>query len=371
MAVVGNAEKMWSRTSGSIKAIPGWRREVRIVEAYTVVCDDPEDSLEVVLSAPNLPKICESWPDAEYIKVVTRTPQRISPIYWVVGIEYAGEADEQGYASSPINAPPELIWTDTESDEPIDEDANGNSIATVNGEPIEGVTTKIADTVLQIKRNYINFNPALQHAYRHSVNSDLFAGFAPGVAKLTKFSARRAWNNGCGDYWEVDAEVTFRYPWKTVPARAWWARVRSEGFYVQTGAAVYLTGGGGYGATAVPIIVGGRITSIVITNPGQGYLTSPTVTIVGGNSGGSGATAVAGVTAGQVINITVTNPGSGYRRIIERAVDDNDEPVTRPVYIDPQTGEQSLVPSWIEFQRYPALPYANLGLLDNSTEAPV
>ena len=166
--------------------------------------------------------------------------------------------------------------------------------------------------------------------------------------------------------------MTFRYPWKTIPARAWWARVRSEGFYVQTGAAVFITGGGGYGATAVPIIDGkGRITSIVITNPGTQYLTSPIVTITGGSSGGFGATAVAGVSAGQVITIAVTNPGIGYKRIIERAVDDNDEPVTRPVYINPTTGEQDVIPSWIEFQRYPALPYANLGLLDNSTEAPL
>lgn len=369
MAVVGNAEKMWSRTSGSIKAIPGWRKEVRLVEAYSVVCDDPEDSFEEVLNAPELPQICDSWPDAEYIKVITRTPQRITPIFWMVGIEYAGEADEQGYSSSPINAPPELIWTDTESDEPIDEDANGNSICTVNGEPIEGVTVKIADTVLQIRRNYINFNPALVHKYRHSVNADQFAGFVPGVGKLTKFSGRRAWNNGCGDYWEVDAEITFRYPWRTIPYRAWWSRVRHEGFYVATGVQVLLTGGGGSGAYAYANLdAQGRITSITVVSGGSGYLTQPTVTIVGG--GGSGAQAVAVVFGGSVLSIGVVNPGSGYVRYITRAVDDNDEPTTRPVNIN-FAGEQTGVPHWIEFQRYPALPYAVLGLLDNSREAPV
>lgn len=50
--------------------------------------------------------------------------------------------------------------------------------------------------------------------------------------------------------------------------------------------------------------------SIRITGTGSGYLSPPTVSIVGG--GGSGAAAFAEIANGEVIAITVTNGGTGY-----------------------------------------------------------
>ena len=56
--------------------------------------------------------------------------------------------------------------------------------------------------------------------------------------------------------------------------------------------AVEISGGGGFGATAVATINGSnQVSGITITNPGRGYTSTPTVTISGG--GGSGATATA------------------------------------------------------------------------------
>jgi autotransporter-associated beta strand protein len=51
---------------------------------------------------------------------------------------------------------------------------------------------------------------------------------------------------------------------------------------------VKITGGGGSGATAVPIITAGQLTGFQITNPGTGYTSAPTAQIVGG--GGANAT---------------------------------------------------------------------------------
>lgn len=47
-----------------------------------------------------------------------------------------------------------------------------------------------------------------------------------------------------------------------------------------------------------------------ITNNGTGYTTAPTVEISGG--GGYGATAVATVSGGAVVSLTLTNNGSNY-----------------------------------------------------------
>ncbi|MGZ8731583.1 MAG: C25 family cysteine peptidase [Thermoanaerobaculia bacterium] len=52
---------------------------------------------------------------------------------------------------------------------------------------------------------------------------------------------------------------------------------------------VGFSGGGGSGATAKAIVVGGAVVSIVITNPGSGFTSAPGVTFTGG--GGSGASA--------------------------------------------------------------------------------
>ncbi|WP_165190508.1 lipocalin-like domain-containing protein [Caulobacter soli] len=53
---------------------------------------------------------------------------------------------------------------------------------------------------------------------------------------------------------------------------------------------VVVSGGGGSQAIAYPIVVGGVVTAIQLTNPGRGYTSRPTVTVVGK---GSGATAKA------------------------------------------------------------------------------
>ena len=66
----------------------------------------------------------------------------------------------------------------------------------------------------------------------------------------------------------------------------------------------------GYGASATATVTDGVITSVVVNNPGTGYVAAPCVQILGN---GAGAEAVASFTgAGGCGAITVTNGGSGY-----------------------------------------------------------
>jgi hypothetical protein len=62
-------------------------------------------------------------------------------------------------------------------------------------------------------------------------------------------------------------------------------------------------------AIAYAICENGQVSSIVVQNPGSGYLAPPQIDIIGD---GSGATAEATIINGQVSEITVTNPGNGY-----------------------------------------------------------
>src|ERR1700730_12633461 len=64
-------------------------------------------------------------------------------------------------------------------------------------------------------------------------------------------------------------------------------------------------------ARASPIISGGVIQRIDVTNTGNGYTSAPSVTIKD-TGGGSGATATAKISFGHVSSIDVTNGGSNY-----------------------------------------------------------
>lgn len=72
-------------------------------------------------------------------------------------------------------------------------------------------------------------------------------------------------------------------------------------------------------AQATATISGGFVTVLTITDPGNGYLDRPAVTISGG--GGSGATAEAVIENGQVTSVDIVDPGSGYTSTPEVAIE--------------------------------------------------
>ena len=71
---------------------------------------------------------------------------------------------------------------------------------------------------------------------------------------------------------------------------------------------VRITGGGGSGASAIPILSNGTLTGFKVTNPGTGYTSAPTVQILGG--GGTNAAAGA-VAIGANASGGITKIGSG------------------------------------------------------------
>ncbi|HEY3343706.1 MAG TPA: hypothetical protein VGJ97_02195 [Anaerolineaceae bacterium] len=76
---------------------------------------------------------------------------------------------------------------------------------------------------------------------------------------------------------------------------------------------VAITGGGGTGATALATVSGGEVTDIVVTNPGSGYTSAPTLTFTGGGATGvASATAKINLATGVVTGVTITNAGYGY-----------------------------------------------------------
>jgi hypothetical protein len=222
MAVV-DVTKMWSRdasTASSPKADP-LDYEVSIGEGYQILTDDPDTTLLEIYNAGGLPEMGDQHPDID-AWVVNRKPTRVSPIFWMVEIEYRGEFFDLGGA--------EIEWGDVSTTEPIDQDWNGRAIVNVNNEYVDGLTMDIADQTCTISRKFFFINTAAISAYRHSVNSDTFLDWPPGTARLVGYSAKNKYKQGAlRDLWQVTARFQFRYPYNTTAAQAWYKRYRNEG----------------------------------------------------------------------------------------------------------------------------------------------
>lgn len=274
--------QMWSRDAFSIaNSGGGLRKDARIVTAYQITVPVQYD-VDVISQLDDLPKAGDSYDILPEMRVTDRNFTRRGPGYWECLVTYTGKAN------NPIEEKPIYVWGDTNSSEPIDEDWDGNPIVTANNEPIEGVTMEVADTVLTVRRNFRQFSPWLTSQYRHSVNSDTFASYPPGTARLVKYNAELKWDDTDNGYWDVSATIQFRYPYNTTNEKAWYARVRHEGYYEKVGS------------------------------------------------------------------------------IIVRAVDDHQEPVTKPVLLKAdgtrETDPEAAV--WLEFKKYQPLTYSSLGLID-------
>lgn len=276
--------QMWSRKKGGIASQDGKTFTFSQSDGFQVTCT-PDTTLAEITRHPNIPRVGKSLFGAPYITVKGVSPTQISPIYWLVDVQSSGEAggvDEE----SPIDNTPTIRVSSVESEADIDEDADGNPIITANVEPIYGVKKKIYDLSFSITRNFLAVNDELANQYLDSVNSDTFLGFQPGRVKMTGYSYDVVFSDAIV-YYKVTATFLSRTPYNTTNERAWYSRVRHEGFYEKVAADII------------------------------------------------------------------------------RAVDSNQEPVTKPVLLA-EDGTRVTDPAntfWKEFKRYQTLPYNALGFV--------
>lgn len=247
MSEIISVDLMWSKLGGDFGATDKFRRFTGAINSAYQVFTTPNATVLDVLQAPGIPSAGSSYSsDFPFVYAEQARPERISPVYWVVHVAYSGEVnfatDDGGEGQnnrplSPLLTPATLDWDDVEVELEIDEDYDGNPIVTANGEPINGVRRLFADQTVTIRKNMLLFNPFVQARYRQSVNSDPFLGWPPGTAKMQKFQATSVRSSEVqgGGYWQVTAQIQFRYPYRTTPEKAWYARVRHEGYYKRVG----------------------------------------------------------------------------------------------------------------------------------------
>lgn len=242
-----SVDLMWSKAGGDISLTDNFRKFTAAFQRAYQVFTIPEATAYDVLQAPGIPAAGSSYDD-DFVAVFADAakPQRQSPTYWIVTVDYNGEVafgpadaggNQNNQVRSPLLAPAIIDWDDVETELEIDEDFDGNPLVTANGEAINGVRRLFADQTVTIKKNMLAFNPYVQARYRHSVNSDIFLGWPPGTAKLMKLRANGVASPDVpgGGYYQVTAVIQFRYPYRTTPEKAWYARIRHEGYYKRIG----------------------------------------------------------------------------------------------------------------------------------------
>lgn len=227
---------MWSRRESGAKLQDNFRKlSCTFKECFQVVTT-PSTPIVSIYSAVDpvtgirIPYKGELYPGTNTVYAMEVNPKQVSSIMFLVEASWSGEVGPLGPEDNPLNTPPSIDFADVETDEEIDEDWDGYPIINANYEPIEGVKVAIPDLILNVQRNFATYSSYTQAQYRRATNSDTFNGWPPGTARVVKLTGKNVFDKDIG-YWQVSASIRFRYPYRTTPAKAWYSRVRHEGFY--------------------------------------------------------------------------------------------------------------------------------------------
>ena len=363
---INDVQEMWSRKGAKDASPTGQSYESSISGAYNVTHDPGEDE-ENILNDSRIPQLGTQHPRLPGLNCTDRSLETVAPLMSIVSATWTGESGSSDPSDSPINQPPEIVYSSRESVEAIDTDINGYPFTNVNGEVVDGLQDDIWDYVLSVKRNFATFNSYASRLYARSYSSDVFFdGWPAGTAKLKSFSATPVFAGGLISYFKVAGLILFREPYNTTAERTWWKRYRNEGRNERVGTTVSFSGGGGSGAGGYAVVsAAGAVTAIAVTNGGRDYTSAPTVTITS-TTGGTGATATATINSnGWVTGVSVGAGGSGYKSKLVPAVDEDKEPVTKPVLLAADGTREHNADNavWIERPTKRPMPYGALGLV--------
>lgn len=115
-------------------------------------------------------------------------------------------------------------------------------------------------------------------------------------------------NNTFNDYWIWDGTLLY-----AAGSAGPVVNITSGGANYSSLPAITAFGGLGSGITAVATILNGSVNTVVLTNPGAGYVPGDTVQLqFSGGGSDTGAILEALVASGSVTSVTITAPGTGY-----------------------------------------------------------
>lgn len=202
--------------------------------AFTVVASQAGATTLQVVGAPGIPRLRDPYPSNFFLRCRGHTVTQRGPLLFDVIAMYQSNTPDPNNADNPLLLPAEIEFEDISSEEETDEDIDGNPIATVNGEPLSGVTMPLTDIGWTVTRNLPTFNGFAVGAYTNKVNSAPFLGWPAGTVRIAGIRARTVYTEDF-EYMTVSVRFHGRIALRTTNDKAWYRRVRHEGFYVKVG----------------------------------------------------------------------------------------------------------------------------------------
>lgn len=232
---ITSINESWSGMSAGEKSLDGQVGLGSSSRKLTAISDDPVNDTEfTVLSASGIPYVTELHPRKASHYCTGVRVKRLAPYMWEIDADYEVPVlSIQG--GSALSKAPVYEWSGIASEEPIDEDVDGNAIQTQPGEAFDPpVTAERFDQRMSVQKFLPSFNSLFYSTYLGAVNSDSFAGYPAGTVRCVNISARSITN---GPTTIIDATFEFqvrRGAPRTTDARAWWKRVKAQGHYVRS-----------------------------------------------------------------------------------------------------------------------------------------
>lgn len=232
MAVVDVHESFDQDGSWSSTGEPG-SGQSELTRKFTATID-PGTRMTEVLADLRVPQFGGGYPNAPSFACSAVDTNQTSPILVEIKARYTrrsviggGGQGDQG----PTFAPATVRYNGIKTVEPIDEDINGDPIATVNREPIPGVSRPFTDTAITVTKNLATFNGFNIAAFVDRVNSAAFMGWPAGTLKIDDIQAQQVLGNeDFPSYWEASVTMIGRVPIYTDNDKAWWVRVAHKGY---------------------------------------------------------------------------------------------------------------------------------------------
>lgn len=239
MATVIDVTETWSEDAGwTHSGEPGSGRSTAKRKFVVTTTTDarPQD----VLVDNRIPQVGAPHPWNTFFRCRATSAERTGPISFEVTSNYdVGEAldgDVPPDQQSPTNQPAVIRISTIKETIAVDEEVPetpgtaGELIANTNGEPFpNGVQKLQSDMAIQITKNLAAFDFNNIDNFVDTVNSAAFLGFPPGRLRIDSIEAESV-DDGDFSYWRATVVIHSRRPVKTTDDKAWYARVRNEGY---------------------------------------------------------------------------------------------------------------------------------------------
>ncbi len=226
----------WSNPQSAVQSDDKGQMESDATRVFQMVADSvnytPVSARYEAMAQGYIPRPGSPHPSDVFLICRQVECNKTAPFFFEVSARYNKSGGDD---SDPSLQPPEIEWDFVVTEESIDQDALNKPIHTRLGESFDPpITRPYADLFLRVSKNVVSFNPSTASLFMHRVNKDPFLGFPAGTLLIEEFKATSVITQNLTPYWRrtIGIHVRRGAP-NTTDDKAWWRRIRAEGFVVR------------------------------------------------------------------------------------------------------------------------------------------